>query len=53
MDRSGVKMVRDIVQFVPLRDFKRQGANFSLVSSTINKSILLPAITPILIDTRL
>ena len=31
IDRNNVKMARDIVQFVPLRQFKTQGANFSLV----------------------
>ena len=33
ISQSGVKMSRDIVQFVPLRQFQNQsGANFSLVS---------------------
>ena len=32
LDKYGQKMTRDIVQFVPLRQFKsRGGANFSLV----------------------
>ena len=32
VDRYGKKMARDIVQFVPLREFQtRSGANFSLV----------------------
>ena len=33
VDSQGRRMARDIVQFVPLRQFKTQrGANFSLVS---------------------
>ena len=32
-DRHGTKMTRDIVQFVPLRNFNTQRADFSLVSS--------------------
>ena len=34
-DRHGNKMARDIVQFVPLRNFNTQGADFSLVSGNI------------------
>lgn len=37
IDRSGRKMERDIVQFVPLRQFySKSGANFSLVSKLIS-----------------
>lgn len=40
VDRRGTKMSRDIVQFVPLRQFQRQGSNFSLVSSAMNDPYL-------------
>lgn len=36
VDRNGTKMFRDIVQFVPLREFKTQGADFSLVSNRLS-----------------
>ena len=40
VSQSGVRMSRDIVQFVPLRQFQNQsGANFSLVSTFMNYKI--------------
>ncbi|XP_065898751.1 copine-9-like [Dysidea avara] len=35
VDRRGVRMARDIVQFVPLREFKTQGVDFSLARETL------------------
>ena len=34
-------MSRDIVQFVPLRQFQRQGPNFSLVSCMTNELLIV------------
>ena len=42
IDRSGRRMQRDIVQFVPLRKFhSRSGSNFSLVSKKMHVCIII------------
>ena len=38
VDRTGYVMFRDIVQFVPLQQFQRQGENFSLVSYMVTEA---------------